>query len=330
MIEFQINICETKKKRIDSLISENTSFSRRTAQNLIKNGLVTINEKVVLETDQRVYGTTLISIRDESIKQQNKNIDLIPQNIELNIVFEDDDIIVLNKQAGIVCHPSCGHPDTTLVNALLFHCHSNLSDFSGYDRLGIVHRLDKDTSGLMIIAKNNEAHAFIAEQFVHSKGEHLKRKYICFVFGKPKKKHGIINTLIGRHPKFRQQNSVLQFNGKIAITEYDVNSTFYITSNHCISEVECDLFTGRTHQIRVHMQHIGNCVIGDPIYRPKRTIPSYYPDEIKNLKRQALHSYELSFLHPRTKEVMTFTAPLPQDLVNIKKLFTEIKDNANY
>jgi 23S rRNA pseudouridine1911/1915/1917 synthase len=320
---YEIHILVQQKKRIDAVLAENTEFSRSFIQELIKKGMIRVSNIVVKSQAQKVFGDIWVTINDgaESFLEVKAHE---PQNIPLDILFEDEDIIVINKQSGLVCHPSCGHSDNTLVNALLFHCGQRLSDVSGRGRLGIVHRLDKDTSGVLIVAKNNLAHVSIAEQFANCKGVSLHRKYLCFVYGRPKEASSVIDTFIGRHRYFRQRNAVLQHGGRRAITNYKIEKTIFISDRTAISKIDCELLSGRTHQIRVHMQYIGCPIVGDPVYCPKRPISSGLPDCLKTLSRQALHAYEIAFCHPKTRELLIFSAPLPSDLQEINKLFESI------
>lgn len=237
-----------------------------------------------------------------------------PENIPLTIIYEDPDLLVLNKPAGMVVHPAPGHRESTLVNALLAHCGEDLSGIGGVRRPGIVHRLDKETSGLMVVAKNDMAHHGLCAQFL---SRTLSRSYWAFVWGVPHPASGIIEGDIGRSPKNRQKMAVVPKGGKPAITHYHVLKRFFAQEDvsQSISMVRCALETGRTHQIRVHMAHIGHSLVGDPVYGriPKWAKKAFDPVVIA-FPRQALHAFELSFLHPRTGETMIFNAPLPPDL----------------
>lgn len=305
-------------KRIDSAISELIDdISRTTLQKLIKNEKVLINGRILNTPSQKITQQCSIDIIDSEI---TPDYDIIPENIDLDILYEDEYIIVINKPAGLVCHPAPGHKTGTLVNAIVYHFKNNLSNINGILRTGIVHRLDKDTSGVMLIAKTNEAHMAFAELFANEKGKSIKRKYICYVFGSPKEKQGKIETFINRHPKNRQIYTVSENSGKIAITLYNTKQVKYITSTKCISKVGCELLTGRTHQIRVHMKYMGNPIIGDQTYG-KSKIESFYPDIIRNFSRQALHSKELFFIHPFFKKEMNFIAEESEDLKNLNILF---------
>ena len=244
-----------------------------------------------------------------------------PENIPLDIVYEDDQLLVINKSAGMVVHPAAGNQNGTLVNALLHHCKDTLSGIGGVKRPGIVHRLDKDTSGLIMVAKTDVAHQSLSSQL---SARTLKRVYHAIVLGNIVPLAGVIDRPLGRHPKNRLKQAVLRRDGKEAITNYKVLKNF----NDEFSLVECRLQTGRTHQIRVHMQDKRHFVIGDPYYGPQRTAfyaafkrGGYSVETAKsveeNLTRQALHAVEISFIHPTTEEEMTFTSPVAKDIQTI-------------
>ena len=222
-------------------------------------------------------------------------LDVKPQNIPLDIVYEDQDLLVVNKPKGMVVHPAAGNPDGTLVNALLFHCGDSLSGINGVIRPGIVHRIDKDTSGLLIVAKNDRAHQSLAEQIaVHS----FTRIYNAVVYGIVKEEEGTVSAPIGRHPTDRKRMAVLSSGGREAVTHYRVLERF-----PGFTLVECRMETGRTHQIRVHMAHIGHPVAGDPVYGPKKCITE--------LQGQCLHARVIGFIHPATGEYLEFDSGLP-------------------
>lgn len=277
----------TETGRLDKVISQlDSTMSRSQAKKLIEDGDVTVNggtEKPKYEV--KVSDTILIH------DVQPKRIDLTPENIPLDIVYEDNDVIVVNKPQGMVVHPSAGHPDHTLVNALLYH--SPLSSINGEYRPGIVHRIDKDTSGLLMVAKNNQAHQELSTQL---KAQKNLRQYVALVHGVIKEDSGVINAPIGRSPRDRKKQAIVA-DGRPAITHFTVVERF----KH-YTLVNCRLETGRTHQIRVHMQYIGHPLVGDPLYGPKKTIKGH---------GQFLHAQELGFEHPKTHELMIFTAPLP-------------------
>jgi 23S rRNA pseudouridine1911/1915/1917 synthase len=233
-----------------------------------------------------------------------------PQAMELDIVYEDADVIVLDKQAGLVVHPAPGNRDHTLVNALLAHCGKSLSGIGGVARPGIVHRLDKDTSGLMVVAKNDAAHQALSRQFADRS---LSRTYHALVWGVPVPSAGSIDAPIGRSARDRKKMAVTG-KGKNALTHYKVLKNFGI-----VSLVECKLATGRTHQIRVHMAHIKHPVVGDPTYGKSRGLTKSIPEALKNFPRQALHAIEIRFIHPRTGKLRKFSSKLPKDMARLIK-----------
>ena len=277
--------------RIDKFLSKNlTDFSRSYLQDLIKEGYVFVNDGHVkqsykLEENDKVI-VYLKPIED---------LEVNPENIPLDIIYQDSSIAIINKPVGMVVHPSAGHHNGTLVNALLYHI-KDLSGINGVYRPGIVHRIDMDTSGLIAIAKNDEAHKALAEQL---KDHSMARTYVCLVKGILESKRGIIKTLIGRDKKNRLKQAVVNEGGKEAITEFEVLETY----NDRFSLVKCHLQTGRTHQIRVHMNFIKHPIVNDPLYGENH--------KIAYESSQLLHAYELTLTHPVTKEKMTFNAPIP-------------------
>jgi 23S rRNA pseudouridine1911/1915/1917 synthase len=277
--------------RIDRyLASELPQFSRTRLQHLIRGGFVTLNGETGRPSD-RVRTGDRVDLREpppEKIENQ-------PEAIPLDILFEDEDLLVLNKPAGLVVHPGAGHREHTLVNALLSHC-PNLSGIGGKERPGIVHRLDKDTSGCLVVAKNDEAHRGLSSQFA---ARTVEKVYLALVRGKLRKGSGVIEADIGRHPVHRQRMTIAQSRGRAARTEYRV-----IRSGDNASLVECRLHSGRTHQIRVHLHHDGHPVLGDKVYAPKLA---------RGFPRQMLHAWKLGFQHPGTGDWRSFEAPLPED-----------------
>ena len=277
-------------KRLDKLISEQLpELTRSAVQHLMQDGCVTIAGKPVKKNTRASAGDVITVELPEP-----REVEIEPENIPLDIVYEDEDIIVVNKPKGMVVHPAPGNWSGTLVNALMYHCGDSLSGINGEIRPGIVHRIDKDTSGLLVVAKNDRAHQSLAEQIkVHSAG----RRYFAVVYGTPREQKGTVNAPIARHPVDRKKMAVLA-GGREAITHYEVLEQYagysYLTFL---------LETGRTHQIRVHMAHIGHPIIGDPLYGPAK-------DKWK-LQGQCLHAGELTLTHPATGERMTFQAPLP-------------------
>ena len=243
----------------------------------------------------------------------------------MDVVYEDNDLLVINKPIGMVVHPGAGNPDGTLVNALLHHCKENLSGINGELRPGIVHRIDKDTSGLLVVAKNDIAHNVLAKQFEdHS----IQRTYLAFVWGMPRPIHGRIETLIGRSKYNRQKMSAEVGSGKDAITNYKTLEVFKGKTIPDISLIECRLETGRTHQIRVHLAHQGNPILGDQMYGKKvrkiRDLDEQLSIVLENINFQALHAQSLGFLHPKSEKELFFTAELPKDLLNLQKMLKKL------
>ena len=233
---------------------------------------------------------------------------LLPEAIPLDIVYEDEDLLVVNKPAGMSVHPSPGHPTGTLVHALLHHCGASLSGIGGIARPGIVHRIDKDTTGLLVVAKNDATHQHLSAQLADRT---LSRRYAALVWGTPKSTKGTVDAPIGRHPKLRQEMAVVA-TGKPAVTHYILREAF---ADRRVSLVECKLETGRTHQIRVHMKHLGHPLVGDLTYggRP----PRFAPEEAIAFPRQALHAFEMTFVHPRLNKPLRCTTPLPADMQSL-------------
>lgn len=283
----KLTVTPTMKGRIDKQLGHHfKQFSRSQLQRWIENGHVTVNGQVVKPKYKLAAGDQ-ITIKPE----KPKKINLEPENIPLDIVYEDDDVIVVNKPQGMVVHPAPGHPDHTLVNALLYH--SPLSTINGEFRPGIVHRIDKDTSGLLMVAKNDMAHRSLAAQL---KAKTNEREYVALVHGVIKEDRGTIDAPLGRSRKDRKKQAVVA-DGRHAVTHFKVLKRY----RH-YTLVSCRLETGRTHQIRVHMKYIGHPLAGDPLYGPRKTLPGH---------GQYLHARLLGFKHPRTGKQMTFTAPLP-------------------
>jgi len=285
--------------RIDVYLSQNIEGQTRSSvQKLIADGAVTIDGVPVAKNRKVAAGECY----EVEIPEPEPDT-AIPQDIPLDIVYEDDDIIVINKPRGLVVHPAAGHPDGTLVNALLFHCGDSLSGINGVLRPGIVHRIDRDTSGLLVAAKNDDAHRALAAQLADHT---MFRIYYAVVVGTPSPEVGTVNAPIGRDARDRKRMAVTMHNSREAVTHYRVLERF-----SGFSLVECRLETGRTHQIRVHMMHIGHPVAGDPVYGPRR--------DVLNLDGQCLHARSLSFLHPRTGERVTFTSELPEYFEKVLK-----------
>lgn len=307
-----------KKQRLDRFISNQLEdFSRQRIQSLIKQGYVQEKEgRVITNPSTTVKSCIEYVITIPPIQPS----DIIPNHdIILDIIYEDDDLLVINKQAGLTVHPGAGNYQDTLVNALIarFQRHG-LSAIGGIERPGIVHRLDKDTSGLMIVAKNDQAHLHLSEQL---STRTLSRQYSAICWHTPKQKNGIIQTKITRHPTNRIKMHVHESKGREAITHYKVQSSFL---DGIISMVECRLKTGRTHQIRVHMQHIGHPIIGDTTYgkrhQPLKETSEVLDSYLKECKRQLLHAKSIGFIHPKTNKPMEFTIGLPNDMQHLLDL----------
>ncbi len=289
-------------------------FSRSRIQDLIDQGHVHLESARQISASSKTMLNDVIHL---SVPEPEDAIP-IPQDIPLDIVYEDSDLIVLNKPAGLVVHPAHGHANDTLVNALLAHCGDSLSGIGGVRRPGIVHRLDKETSGLMVIAKNDIAHQKLSAQF---SDRSLSRTYWAFVWGDVIPRTGSIHTQIGRHPSNRQKQAVLNSGGRDALTHYKCLKVFGQSDDPRlrVSLVECKLATGRTHQIRVHMHHMGHALIGDPSYghNPKGA-PKIWHETVTAFPRQALHAKFLSFIHPSTQDPMTFECNLSDDLIKLE------------
>ncbi|MCI5054286.1 MAG: RluA family pseudouridine synthase [Pelagibacteraceae bacterium] len=312
------------QKRIDQVVAKQyPKISRSKVSKIIKTELLKLNGEVLKDPSHKVKSGDQIEF--ENLKEET--INLIPKKMDLNIIFEDQDIIIIDKPIGMVVHPGAGNYEDTMVNGLLYHCKNNLSGMNGEDRPGIVHRIDKDTSGLLVVAKNDQAHAFIAKQFEeHS----IKRSYLVFVYGILRPLHGKIETLIGRNKTNRQKMSADVIRGKDAITNYETLEVFKGNKIPDISLVKCILETGRTHQIRVHMSHKGNPILGDQTYGKKikkiRGIDQEFEEILKSLKRQALHAHTLGFIHPTTNEEVFFASELPDDLNKLKNRLETLKN----
>lgn len=278
--------------RLDQFLAKRLpEFSRSRLQQLIRGGFVRLNGSIS-QPRQIVRPNDKIDL----IEPPPEKTEILPQPIPLEILFEDDDLIVINKPAGLVVHPGAGHREHTLVNALLNHC-VTLSGIGGQERPGIVHRLDKETSGCLVVAKNDATHRELSRQFA---ARSVEKIYLALVTGRLPKTAGMIEDKIGRHPIHRQRMSATTLRGRTAKTEYRV-----IRSSDRASLVKCRLHSGRTHQVRVHLHHLGHPVLGDKVYAPHLA---------KAFPRQMLHAWKLGFRHPRTEEWKSFEAPLPDDL----------------
>ena len=288
---FQVT-SEQDGERLDKLLSMiYPDFSRSFFQKLIKENSIKVNEKIP-KANYKVQTDDMISILIPDAVETS----IEPENIPLDILYEDDDVLVVNKPKGMVVHPSAGHYSGTLVNAIMYHCKDSLSGINGEIRPGIVHRIDMDTTGSLIVCKNDESHVAIAEQI---KEHSCNRIYVGIVCGNIKEDEGTIDAPIGRHPVDRKKMAINEKNGKPAVTHYKVLKRF-----GKYTYMQFKLETGRTHQIRVHMASIGHPLLGDELY--SKNCP------FKHLQGQTLHARTIGFIHPRTKEYMEFSAPLPK------------------
>tara|TARA_B100000575_G_scaffold284272_1_gene278113 strand:- start:1808 stop:2788 length:981 start_codon:yes stop_codon:yes gene_type:complete len=309
---------EDKNSRVDVFIQiKESTISRTRIKNLILDSNLKINNKVINDPSKK------ITINDKIVLTvpEPKKISLKPYKYKLDIIYEDKDLIIINKPAGIVMHPGAGNFDNTIVNALMNYDKSSLSNIGDKLRPGIVHRIDKNTSGLVVIAKNNQTHEHLSKQF----SEHtITRIYQLLIWGKARPSKGKIDTLISRSKKNRQMMEVSNLKGKRAITNYRTLEIFENKNTPTLSLIECKLETGRTHQIRVHMKHIGNSIVGDDKYKKKfkklKNINLELEKNILNLNRQFLHAKTIGFTHPKKNKVMHFNSILPKELDKILKI----------
>ena len=282
-----INVKENHE-RLDKYLSDNTDYSRSLIQDMINNKCITVNNKYE-KSSYKIKEGDIIEIKDGYVKE----LDIVPTKIDIDIIYEDDDIIVVNKPSGLVVHPGSGNTNNTLVNGLMYY-QKNLSDINGEERPGIVHRIDKDTSGLLLIAKNNKTHEILGDYFKNKK---VKREYIALLCGEFPHSSATIDAPIGRDSKDRKKMAVTDKNSKEAITEMKVLKRY-----KGYTLVSCILKTGRTHQIRVHASYIGYPIYNDPVYNTRKSTEF----------GQFLHSYKMDFIHPITKKEMHFECPLPK------------------
>ena len=313
---------EENNQRVDTFIkNKEQSLSRTRIKNLILKKNLKLNSQILISPSKKVSTGDQLSLEIPEPKLAS----LKPYKFKLDIIYEDKDIIIINKPAGIVIHPGAGNYDNTIVNALMNYCGGNLSNIGDELRPGIVHRIDKDTSGLIVIAKNNFAHENLSIQFnKHS----IKRVYQLLIWGKLRPRTGTIKTLIKRSTKNRQLMEVGSTKGKIAITNYKTLEVFENNKTPTLSLVECKLETGRTHQIRVHMSYKGNNILGDKKYKKKfkkfKNIDPELEKLILNLDRQFLHAKTLGFTHPVNGKEIEFSSFLPQELENILKMLRKL------
>ena len=301
--------------RLDKfLVSELEGFSRSKVQTLISNGCVAVNRNCIIDSNYKLKCDDVVLIVDD-FKEERP--DLMPdKSVEFTTVYEDDDLLIVDKPAGVTVHAGAGNFSRTLVNGLIHHCGESLSSGGDKYRPGIVHRIDKDTSGILVIAKNDFSHAKLVEQFVtHT----IIRKYICFCYSVLQPPHGKIENFLGRDKNNRLKMAVNDY-GRRAITLYKTLKTY----SKFASKVECELKTGRTHQIRVHMTHHKCSLIGDALYKAKNYhIPEKIMWQIRNFPRQALHAHFLEFLHPRSEKPIRFENDLSNDMKNLEKILEE-------
>lgn len=300
--------------RLDKFLARTAEqFSRARLQQLIKQGCLSKNGQVITDTSLKVKAGEIYQIAVPPPEDPTPE----PENIPLDIVYEDEDLLVVNKPAGMTVHPAPGAYHGTLVHGLLFHCQGHLSGIGGVKRPGIVHRIDKDTSGLLVVAKNDMTHQSLTQQFtVHS----IERTYLAFIYGVLNPMSGTVDAPIGRSPYDRKKMAIVNKNGKPAVTHYHTLSV----CGKAASLVKCNLETGRTHQIRVHLSSLGGNLIGDQLYvKAKKSqifgISADLKEYINTFPRQALHAQTLGFVHPRTKEFLQFTSELPADLQELSE-----------
>jgi 23S rRNA pseudouridine1911/1915/1917 synthase len=321
-------------QRLDRFLSASLpAMSRTRLQALIKEGCVSLGGATIEDVKYPVKPGDRFDISVPPAVTAKPEAQALP----LNVVYEDDALIVIDKAAGLVVHPGAGNLDRTLVNALIAHCGMSLSGIGGVARPGIVHRLDKDTSGLLVVAKTDQAHRALSAQFAdHGRIGELERGYLALVWGTPPRPRGTIDAPIGRHPTSRTKMAILSEakGGRPAVTHYEVVDTFGARQGErglepIASLLECRLETGRTHQVRVHLASIGTPLIGDAVYGPGfksklRTLPPPLQHQVARLGRQALHAATLAFVHPVTGSLLKFNSPLPDDLRQIVRGFKEL------
>ena len=320
-IKLLVNL-KKDRKRLDVFLSEEIKdYTRSYIKKLIEKKCVKLNNIIVTSSSIKLKTNDKVSLK---IVEPKKN-ELIPKNIKLETIYEDKDILVVNKPKGMVVHPGAGNYENTLVNALIFKYKNELSNINGELRPGIVHRIDKETSGLLVIAKNNFSHSILGKQFSdHS----IIRKYRCLIWGVIRPLNGRIETLITRNKKNRQLMTVSDVKGKKAITNYKTLKTFSIKDIPKISLLECFLETGRTHQIRVHLKYKGTSILGDKQYGKKekrfKKINEIFLSRLGELSGQALHAQTLEFIHPRSNKLMSFRSELPLSFKKLLNLLTNL------
>ena len=316
LINFEVNKKDTNF-RLDVFLNEKIKYlSRSRIKKLIEMKKVKINNDISVSCSKKLKEGDVVKISIINATEET----ILAKNIKINIIFEDNDILIVNKPSGLTVHPGAGNKDNTLVNGLIYLYKDSLSDVNGIVRPGIVHRLDKDTSGLLVIAKNNEAHFNLAKQFIKRE---IKREYIALVWGKLRPQYGRIETLLTRSKKNRKMMEIGITKGRKAVTNYKTLEVFENEKSPTFSLIECKLETGRTHQIRVHMSYKGNNILGDKTYKKKFKSIRNADDEltflIKNINRQFLHAKLIGLRHPISGKYLEFKTNLPKDLNNILK-----------
>ena len=313
---------EDAGNRLDIILAKLIpDLTRSNLKKIIELKQVKINNIVEKSPSKKLKTNDAIEIILTAVDE----IKILPAKIKLDIMYEDKDILIVNKPAGMVVHPGAGNYKKTLVNALIYKYKNKLSDVNGITRPGIVHRIDKETSGLLVVAKNNKAHSNLGKQF----SDHtIQRAYLALTWGVLRPLHGKIETLIGRSRKNRQLMSVTEITGKKSVTNYKTLEVFNVKDIPRISFLECKLETGRTHQIRVHMAYKGNSLLGDQQYGKKnlrfKKINEEFEDKLKVLSRQALHAKSLGFIHPTSKKLISFESKLPKDFKKILDLLNKL------
>ncbi len=304
-------------------------LTRSRVQQLLASGQVTLAGKVVTDAARKVKPGEAYHLTEPDVVPMT----LMPEAIPLSIVYEDAHLLVIDKPAGLTVHPAPGHYQGTLVHALLAHCGASLSGIGGVARPGIVHRIDKDTSGLLVVAKSDAAHQHLSAQL---KARTLSRRYTAFVWGGLKTPSGRIDAPIARHPTKRKEMAVVK-TGRAALTHYQTLARYGAKGITVASQLDCALETGRTHQIRVHFAHLGHALIGDPVYGQRATtrlqrlstqniqLPEEVREMLASFPRQALHARELTLIHPVTHENMTFSSPLPEDLSMLERNLATVR-----
>ena len=320
-----------KGERLDRMLAEASDLSRSRLKNLILAGAVTVGQRTIRDPGHRVNAGDAISVTippDAPAEPQG-------EDIPLNVVHEDDSLIVIDKPRGLVVHPAAGNQSGTLVNALIAHCGASLSGIGGVKRPGIVHRLDKDTTGLMVVAKTDKAHRALSAQFAdHGRTGDLEREYLAFVWGALDRPKGSIDAPLGRHPHAREKQAIRP-DGRAAVTHWELVEKYAGTDDKpVVSLLACRLETGRTHQIRVHLAHLGHPLLGDDTYGPGFKTKAVHLTEnarqaLQALGRQALHAHILGFQHPKTGDVLRFQSGLPADLASLRHSLSGVRQPAS-